>query len=134
MGGATVLEGENSTILANLQSIGSPQIMIPGKANKFSTQMNIIKCEDIKEEDNSFINQQPIEEEQKQSTYLGQITEGTIPQGTMHFVIHESQEQLSPLLVKTHLYTKSALNFDVTATNDQLPMIQMNGAEGPVRF
>jgi len=52
----------------------------------------------------------------------------------MHFVIHESQEQLSPLLVKTHPYTKSALNFDVTATNDQLPMIQMNGAEGPVRF
>ncbi len=41
--------------------------------------MNIIKCEDIKEEENSLMNNHHIEEEQKHSPqYHGQITEGTL--------------------------------------------------------
>jgi len=49
--------------------------------------MNMIRCEDIKEEDNK---DQVIEEETKHNTYPVQATESNIGQGTMNFVLHES--------------------------------------------
>ena len=106
--------------------------MVLGKhTHKYSTQMNVIRCEDIKEEDNK---QQSVEEEIKQNPYLGQVTEEQFGQGTMNFVMNETQEKMSPLLLKAEHNTKSTFNIDVSATNDNLPFINANGAEEIGRF
>lgn len=62
-------------------------MMLGKQTHKYSTQMNVIRCEDIKEEDNK---DQVIEEETKHNPYLGQATESNIGQGTMNFVMQES--------------------------------------------
>jgi hypothetical protein len=48
LGGTTVLEGDNSTIVANLNSIVTP-LMIAGKNSKLQ---NLMKFEDSKKEEN----------------------------------------------------------------------------------
>ena len=62
-------------------------MMLGKQTHKYSTQMNVIRCEDVKEEDNK---EQAVEEEIKHNPYLGQVTEDMIGQGTMNFVMHES--------------------------------------------